>query len=114
MSQPMSRDEVRRQLLISAAEDYEPMFHALWEFGVPADPVPGAPTADEIKATLWELIEDGLVELFQGESPDGKPLVLPRERRMRVYLDPATWEVREDPATDVRYSSTPAGDAALQ
>ena len=46
MSSPELIDEaeVRRRHLISAAEDFEPLFHALWEFGIPADPVPGAPS----------------------------------------------------------------------
>jgi len=111
--QPISRNAVRRRLLVSAAEDYEPMFHALWEFGVPNNPVPGAPSADEIKAALWELIEDGLVDLFRGRTPDGDFVPVAPDRRRAAFLAPESWWVGEDPDHDVRYSTTPAGDEAV-
>ena len=111
---PISEAEVRRRLLISAAEDYEPMFHALWEFGIPANPVPGAPSANEVKEILWRLIEDGLVDLFQGQDAGGEFIPVPRKLRKDVFLDPLAWRVMEDPAVDVRYSTTAAGDAEVR
>jgi hypothetical protein len=110
----MSEAEVRRRLLISAAEDYEPLFHALWEFGIPADPVPGAPSASEVKATLWRLIEEGLVTLYHGQAADGDFVSVPRADLRTVFFDPRAWEVREDPADDYRYSTTPSGDAEVR
>ncbi|HEX5204783.1 MAG TPA: hypothetical protein VFW27_33090 [Actinoplanes sp.] len=109
----MSPAEVRWRLLVSAAEDYTPLFQALWEFGVPEHPRPGAPTADEVKFHLWQLIEAGLVELFHGVDDAGDFIPVLAEERTRVYLAPASWEVVENPATDVRYSTTPAGDEAV-
>jgi hypothetical protein len=113
-STPISAAEVRRRLLISAAEDYEPMFHALWEFGIPADPVPGAPSQNEVKEILWRLIEDGFVDLFQGQDAQGEFIPVPPKLRKNVFLDPLAWRVIEDPAVDVRYSTTAAGDAEVR
>ena len=113
-SPPISAAEVRRRLLISAAEDYEPMFHALWEFGIPADPVPGAPSQNEVKEILWRLIEDGLVDLFQGQDAQGEFIPVSPKLRKDVFLDPLAWRVIEDPAVDVRYSTTAAGDAEVR
>ena len=110
----MSRDTIRWRLLVSAAEDFEPLFHALWEFGVPADPQPGAPSADEIKAVLWELIDEGLIELYQGQTPDGEFVPMGADRRPTVFQSPDSWRVYEDPANDVRYSTTAAGDEAVR
>ena len=112
-AQQMSDDEVRWRLLVSAAEDYEPLFKALWEFGVPAHPRPGAPTADEIKTALWKLVDQGLVDLFHGVDDNDDFLPVSPERRREVFQDPKSWEILEDPTVDVRYSSTPAGDAAV-
>ena len=113
-STPISAAEVRRRLLISAAEDYEPMFHALWEFGIPANPVPGAPSENEVKEILWRLIEDGLVDLFRGQDARGEFISVPRKFRRDVFHDPLAWRVMEDPAVDVRYSTTAAGDAEVR
>lgn len=111
---PRMRDaEVRWRLLVSAAEDYEPLFKALWEFGVPAHPRPGAPTAGEIKAALWKLVDQGLVDLFHGVDDNDDFLPVPPERRREVFDDPNSWAVLEDPAVDVRYSTTAAGDVAV-
>jgi hypothetical protein len=109
----MDPDEVRWRLLVSAAEGYEPMFHALWEFGVPDDPRPGAPPADEIKAVLRGMIEQGLIELFQGVDDKDDFVPVPACHRRDVFDDPHSWQIPEDPKTDVRYSTTSAGDAAV-
>lgn len=108
----LSSADVRWRLLVSAAEDYTPLFQALWEFGLPLDPRPGAPTVDEVKFQLWQLIEDGLVDLFHGLDEAGNFIPVPAEERTRVYLAPASWDVVEDPATDVRCATTSAGDEA--
>jgi hypothetical protein len=108
----LSAADVRWRLLVSAAEDYTPLFQALWEFGVPSQPRAGAPTADEIKFQLWQLIEAGLVELFHGLDDAGGFIPVPAADRAALYLAPASWEVIENPATDVRYSTTSAGDEA--
>jgi hypothetical protein len=113
MMTAMSAAEVRWRLLVSAAEDYEPLFKALWEFGVPAAPRPGAPTADEIKAALWELIDSGLVDLFHGVDEDGDFLPISPDLRREAFDDPDSWQVLEDPEVDVRYSTTAAGDEAV-
>src|SRR6185503_7120443 len=105
----MGEAEIRRRLLISAAEDYEPLFHALWEFGIPQNPVPGAPSEEAVKAALWQLIEDGLVELFHGQNSNGDFIPVTPTRRRDVFDDPRTWQVTEDPASDFRYSTTAAG-----
>jgi hypothetical protein len=110
----MGEAEIRRRLLISAAEDYEPLFHALWEFGIPRDPVPGAPSEEAVKAALWQLIEDGLVELFHGQDDDGAFVPVPPAHRRNTFDNPESWRVAEDPTTDVRYSTTPSGDAETQ
>jgi hypothetical protein len=113
-SESMSREAIRWRLLVSAAEDYEPLFHALWEFGVPADPLPGAPSEDEIKDALWELIEEGLVDLFQGQTPNGEFVPLAADRRRSVFQAADSWRAYEDPKRDVRYSTTAAGDEAVR
>lgn len=110
---PMTEAEVRWRLLISAAEDYEPLFHALWEFGVPADPRPGAPSEDEIKSALWSLIDQGLVELFHGLDANDDFIPVPPQNRREMFADSQSWQVLEDPAVDVRYSTTVAGDEAV-
>ncbi len=111
--EPMTEVEVRWRLLVSAAEDYAPLFKALWEFGVPADPRPGAPSEDGIKAALWALIEEGLVDLFHGVDADDDFVPVAPEKRPAVFADAESWAVLEDPAADVRYSTTEAGDAAV-
>ena len=110
---PMSAAEVRWRLLVSAAEDCEPLFHALWEFGIPASPRPGGPTLDQVKGTLWQLVTEGLVALFRGLDAQDNHVPVPPEWAAAVFADPASWAEIEEPATDVRYSTTPAGDAAV-
>ncbi len=107
---PMRPAEVRWRLLVSAAEDYTPLVHALWEFGIPADPLPGAPTSDDIKAALWGLIEEGLVDLFV-PGPDGEPRAVAAADRPRLFITPSSWEVG---TATVLYSSTAAGDEAVR
>jgi len=114
MTEPMTPAAVRWRLLVSAAEDVEPMFQALWEFGIPAQPKPGGPTLDQVKGALWQLIQEGLVTLFHGLDAHGDFIPVPPEWLASVYADPRSWEEREDPATDVRYSTTPAGDEAVR
>ena len=105
--EPIGEADMRRTLLISAAEDYEPMFHAIWEFGsLGLD----APSEGAVKAVLWELIEEGLVDLFHGQDTRGDFIPVPPTRRSAVFNDPQAWQVVEDPASDFRYSTTPAGD----
>jgi hypothetical protein len=113
MMTAMRDSEVRWRLLVSAAEDYEPLFKALWEFGVPANPRPGAPTAEGIKAALWELIDSGLVDLFHGVDDSGDFLPVAPENRRATFDAPDSWQVLEDPAVDVRYSTTESGDEAV-
>ncbi len=111
---PMSPGEVRWRLLVSAAEDYEPLFQALWEFGLPGSPQPGGPTVDQVKGTLWQLITEGLVALFRGLDARDNYVLVPPEWTASVFADPASWAEIEDPAAGVRYSTTPAGDTAVR
>jgi hypothetical protein len=106
----MGEAEIRRKLLVSAAEDYEPLFHALWEFGSSGKPELDATSEGAVKAVLWQLIEDGLVDLFHGQDSRGEFIPVPPTRRSDVFNDPQAWQVAEDPASDFRYSTTPAGD----
>jgi hypothetical protein len=106
----MGEAEIRRKLLISAAEDYEPLFHALWEFGGSRKPELDSPSEGVVKAVLWQLIEGGLVDLFHGQDSHGEFIPVPAARRRDVFDDPQAWQVAEDPASDFRYSTTAAGD----
>jgi hypothetical protein len=110
---PMPGAEVRWRLLVSAAEDYSPLFQALWEFGVPASPRAGAPSEDEIKTALWSLIDQGLVDLFHGVDANDDFIPVPPQNRRQLFADPQSWRVLEDPAVDVRYSTTATGDEAV-
>jgi hypothetical protein len=92
----MSAVDVRWRLLVSAAEDYEPMFHALWEFGVPDQRRSGAPPADEIKAALWALIKEGLIEVFQGLDTNEDVVPVPAHRH-ELFEDPNSWRSTKTP-----------------
>jgi hypothetical protein len=63
-----------------------------------------------VKAALWQLIDEGLVELVHGQDSDGDFVPVPPTRRSDVFDDPRAWRVTEDPASDFRYSTTSAGD----
>jgi hypothetical protein len=110
---PMSPAEIRWRLLVSAAEDYTPTYQALWEFGVPAAPLPGAPSTDVITATLAELIRAGLVELYRMDPAGTEHRPVPATEREHLLASPATWTVPERFEDQVYYATTPAGDAAV-
>jgi hypothetical protein len=59
------------------------------------------------------LIEQGLVELLHGVDANGDHIPVPAPNRAAVFADPQSWRVLEDPAVDVRYSTTNRGDEAV-
>jgi hypothetical protein len=109
----MSPEEVRWRLLVTAAEDYANPIEALWEFGLPDDPVDGAPDPDTIRATLRDLVAEGLVRLYWNQEVYGDPRPVPEEEQLAVLDDPSNWRLFQEGERGVRFTTTPAGDEAV-
>jgi hypothetical protein len=105
---------LRWRLLLLAGEDHVRMVEALWEFGWPDDPVPGAPAPEAIRATLRRLIAEGLVTLLWSRQRDDATAPIPADQQPAAFDDPAVWEPPEDAEWIVCFTTTAAGDEALR
>lgn len=106
----MTADDARWWLLVLAAEDYCSLVEALWEFGLPDSPLPGAPDEPTIRALLWDLVDEGLVGLHYCREIYGEITPVAAQDTGSVFSDPRSWTEPEEGRTGIRFSCTPAGD----
>lgn len=111
---PMSTDEIRRRLLLSAGEDYKNLYEALWEFGLPDHATEQSPEVDTVKATLELLISEELVRLYWCAEVYGDMTPIPADEQLVVFADEHNWRIPQEGETGVRFTTTPAGDEALR
>ena len=111
---PMSADEVRWRLLISAGEDYKNLYEALWEFGLPDHATAQSPDIDTVKTTLERLVSDGLVRLYWCAEVYGDMTPVAAAEQSAVFDDEHNWRIPQQGETGVRFTTTPAGDDALR
>lgn len=110
----MSEAEVRWRLLLLAAEDYANLIEALWEFGLPDEPVAGAPAPEAVRATLRGLVAEGLVDLHWCEEVYGPTESIPPEQRLAAFDDDGNWRLFQQGERGVRFTTSPAGDDAVR
>ena len=110
----MTADDARWWLLVLAAEDYCSLVEALWEFGLPDNPLPGAPDEATVRTLLWDLVEQGLIGLHYCREVYGEINPVSEDDLPRVYHDPASWSEPHEGAVGIRFACTPAGDAIIR
>jgi hypothetical protein len=114
VDQVMDPAVLRWRLLLLAGEDHIRMVEALWEFGWPDAPVPGAPPQEAVRATLRALVAEGLVTLLWSHEDDQATAPIPADQQLAAFDDPAVWDPPEDADWVVRFTTTAAGDEALR
>jgi len=110
---PISADDVRWRLLLSASEDYTSLYEALWEFGLPDHATGSSPDIDTVRATLRDLVADGLVRLYWCGEVYGDMTPVPADGQLTVLEDEHNWRIPQQGEIGVRYTTTPAGDKAV-
>lgn len=110
----MTAEDARWWLLVLAADDYCSLVEALWEFGLPDNPLPGAPDEATVRHLLWDLVQNDLVALHYCREIYGETQPVSPEDRAKVFEDPASWAEPHEGETGIRFACTPAGDELVR
>lgn len=109
----MTAEDARWWLLVLAAEDYCSLVEALWEFGLPDNPLPGAPDEHTVRTLLWDLVDQGLIALHYCREVYGEINPVSEVDRSKVFEDPASWAEPREGMLGIRFACTPAGDEVV-
>jgi hypothetical protein len=106
----MTADDAKWWLLVLAADDYCSLVEALWEFGLPDNPVPGAPDEATVRRLLWDLVQQDLVGLHYCREIYGDTDPVSPDDLSRVFDDPQSWAEPHEGQVGIRFACTPLGD----